>query len=126
MLLNAHSASSRGITCDWIQRVSVRVDPHINSGFHLSYIIDFKFRDKKRAHGFYSSVTYKLNNTVKKKYIPAGLSSYYSLFLKSVTYRENCYSCPYANNSRVGDITIGDYWGIEKQHSDYLVSNGDF
>lgn len=87
-------------------------------------IIDFKFRDKKRAHGFYSSVTYKLNNTVKKKYIPAGLSSYYSLFLKSVTDRENCYSCPYANNSRVGDITIGDYWGIEKQHSDYLVSNG--
>lgn len=46
------------------------------------------------------------------------------MFLTSVIYRENCYSCPYADANRIGDITIGDYWGIEKQHSEYLTDNG--
>ena len=29
-------------------------------------------------------------------------------------HRENCYSCPYASTERVGDITAGDFWGINK------------
>lgn len=39
---------------------------------------------------------------------------YYTAFLKSLTYREICYSCPYAQNMRVSDITVGDYWGLEQ------------
>lgn len=33
---------------------------------------------------------------------------------KGVTYRENCYSCRYAQRSRVADITISDYKGLGK------------
>lgn len=51
-------------------------------------------------------------------------SSYYQLFLNSEIYRENCYSCKYAGKDRVGDITIGDFWGIEQEHPNYLVKNG--
>lgn len=29
-----------------------------------------------------------------------------------VTYRENCYHCPYANKSRISDITLSDYKGL--------------
>ncbi len=36
------------------------------------------------------------------------------LFYSSKAHRECCYSCPYTNLDRVSDITIGDYWGIEK------------
>lgn len=48
--------------------------------------------------------------------IPHALFSYYKLFLNGFTYRKNCYSCPYACQRRVADITIGDYWGLEKHH----------
>lgn len=37
---------------------------------------------------------------------------YLTAFLTGLSFRENCYTCPYSNPSRVGDITIGDYWGL--------------
>ena len=45
------------------------------------------------------------------------------MFLKSYIYRNSCYSCKYACKNRCGDITIGDYWGIEKAHSEVLKEN---
>jgi coenzyme F420-reducing hydrogenase beta subunit len=44
-------------------------------------------------------------------------SLYYRGFMESLFYRENCYNCPYANENRVSDITIGDFWGIGKKIS---------
>ena len=31
----------------------------------------------------------------------------------------DCYQCAYANASRVGDLTVGDFWGIAKSHPDF-------
>lgn len=42
--------------------------------------------------------------------------SYYSMFLNADSYREGCYQCQYARSERVGDITIGDFWGFEKAY----------
>lgn len=33
-------------------------------------------------------------------------------FLRCLTFRENCYSCQYANDTRVADITLCDFWGL--------------
>lgn len=42
-------------------------------------------------------------------------NDYYHLgFHKAYIYRENCYNCLYSSNSRVGDITLGDYTGLGK------------
>jgi len=38
---------------------------------------------------------------------------YFTAFLEGLSYRENCYKCPYAQPKRVSDITIGDFWGID-------------
>ena len=35
-------------------------------------------------------------------------------FLKGTIFRENCYNCKYARIERISDITIGDFWGLEK------------
>ncbi len=32
-------------------------------------------------------------------------------FLNSVCYTENCYSCQFANQARVADVSLGDSWG---------------
>lgn len=38
--------------------------------------------------------------------------------------REVCFKCPYATKERVGDMTIGDYWGIERVAPDFLDDYG--
>lgn len=44
---------------------------------------------------------------------------YYKGFMDALFYRENCYSCKYATNKRVSDITIGDFWGLGKDSMFY-------
>lgn len=46
--------------------------------------------------------------------IPHKQNLYITHFLDGVILRENCYSCKYAQIKRVSDITLGDFWGIEK------------
>ncbi|WP_278320016.1 Coenzyme F420 hydrogenase/dehydrogenase, beta subunit C-terminal domain [Clostridium tyrobutyricum] len=82
-------------------------------------IIDFKFRDKSKGWGCNGKIIYKtLSNEKKERIISCKESSYYDLFLKSDIYRESCYECKYASINRQGDISIGDYWGIEKEYPD--------
>ena len=49
---------------------------------------------------------------------------YYSYFLSGDIYRKCCYSCKYANTRRVGDFSLGDYWGVEKLHLSLETQNG--
>ena len=88
---------------------------------HNLKITDFRFRDKKQGWKLHGSMTFNTNETI---YFEPEESSYYQLFLNSYTYRENCYSCPYASDHRPGDITIGDYWCIELVHPELLIENG--
>lgn len=37
---------------------------------------------------------------------------YFKSFLEALTYRESCYDCKYASKERVGDVTLGDFWGL--------------
>lgn len=87
-------------------------------------IVDFKFRDKTKNWGLNALAIIKNSDgKVKRVLIPSYNSSYYQLFLDSHIYRENCYNCPYADSKRVGDITIGDYWKVENEHSAELKEN---
>ena len=49
---------------------------------------------------------------------------YYSYFLSGDIYRKSCYSCKYANTNRVGDFTLGDYWGVEALNLPLQTENG--
>ena len=37
-----------------------------------------------------------------------------NLFYQHLLFRPSCYRCPFSNLHRPGDITLGDFWGIEK------------
>lgn len=89
-------------------------------------INNFKFRDKTYKEGMNASVSYKNKfNENKISIINSHFSSYYQLFLKSEIYRENCYSCKYAGKERMGDLTLGDFWGLFDVHSE-LKNNKKF
>ena len=49
---------------------------------------------------------------------------YYSYFLSGDIYRKSCYSCKYANTKRVGDFSLGDYWGVEALNLPIRTENG--
>lgn len=44
----------------------------------------------------------------------ANEDTYFLAFLEGLIFRESCYSCQYACPDRVSDITIGDFWGLDK------------
>ena len=56
--------------------------------------------------------------------IPSWGSVYYDLFLNLKTLRDSCYACPFAGPDRPGDLTIGDFWGVERRRPDLLRENG--
>ena len=88
-------------------------------------VINFKFREKK--YGWSTIGIASIENSkgkLKELTIRGEETSYYSIFLNLISLRENCYSCKYACNRRPGDITIGDYWGIENEHPELLDCNG--
>lgn len=81
-------------------------------------ITNYIFRDKTNGWGLYAKYFFETQKRKRRyKIIPSFKSSYYQMFLDSLTYRENCYKCPYAGTKRIGNITIGDFWGIEQEHS---------
>lgn len=83
-------------------------------------IENFYFRTKESGWGLCARViTSDRRGKIRSRRIPCNISSYYKMFLRCETYRDACYSCPYATRERVGDLTMGDFWGLEKAASTY-------
>lgn len=113
--LVCHGVPDSAMFCDYIEVESKKIGHTIE---------DFRFRDKEKGWGMNAKLIYSEKGQQCSVCIPSNSSSFYELFLRGEIYRENCYSCPYANSHRPGDMTIGDYWGIEKQHPEYLKPEG--
>ncbi len=52
------------------------------------------------------------------------MEPYTMAFQKGLICRESCYRCSYAGGARVGDLTIGDYWGFARHHEGVDTSEG--
>ena len=85
--------------------------------------LQFQFRDKER---FGSGVDCTYMNNGKKSYESWLENSFYFAFSSKsrITWRKSCYGCNYKSVNRVTDMTIGDYWGVEKHHSDFNPRDG--
>lgn len=77
-----------------------------------SEVIGIRFRDKKieKGHLSHRFTTLSLKNGQE---ISSTDNIYTTAFGIGVMDRESCYHCPYTSPSGAGDITIGDFWGIE-------------
>lgn len=82
-------------------------------------ITDFNFRDKTYTgwHGHVETCTDDAGAQVAE-------NVYANIFYTDACLRESCYSCQYANTERVADITIGDFWGVEKVFPDMDDNKG--
>lgn len=46
-------------------------------------------------------------------YLERFYSQYFRAFDNKLSLRNSCYNCKFACRERVGDITIGDFWGLK-------------
>lgn len=111
-----HGVPSQQLFNDFIACEAEKRKMRINS---------FDFRDKKYGWGEKGSVVgANIKGDIIESLINPDITSYYYYFFNGEISRECCYHCPYAQKQRVGDITIGDYWGIEQYNPELLVEHG--
>lgn len=86
--------------------------------------IDIEGLEFRSLSGWGIATTVKLGNKSRLLYGYDNL--YMQAFDKSALFRRSCYSCRYARLPRVGDCTIGDFWGIGRHGTPFRhdVSRG--
>ncbi len=54
-----------------------------------------------------------------------GVDSFMHMFIGDFVLNQACYNCPHARFPRVGDITLGDFWGVcELPHKNWPIAKG--
>lgn len=89
--------------------------------------LDYNFRSKKNAGWSCAGVARfrtKTGKDYEKKQYYFSNYYYYYYYLSCATYRESCYQCPYASMNRVGDFTLGDFWGVEGLTLSFSIDGG--
>lgn len=91
---------------------------------HKGKIEKISFRDKKKGWGHSERIWINKNGEIKEKSIPSFNSYYHKFFLSGDSFRDSCYNCKYTNEKRMGDITLGDFWGVDEFYPEIDSSNG--
>lgn len=108
-----HGVPSRNLLRAYIAEIEA------NSGKELDQIF---FREKRGDW---------LNYCVKRVFkdgtcdlVPHAEDDFMHLFLCDHMLNKACYNCPHAHLPRPGDITLGDFWGVQMLHADWPISEG--
>lgn len=86
---------------------------------HSGQVASFSFRNKEKGWGTIGKVDIKTEKKMFSLPIYKTEQSYYYYYLQGFLSRLSCYQCNFANRNRVGDITLGDYWGIGNIHPEF-------
>lgn len=81
------------------------------------------FREKN-SHGGWTPLVMQIRTTEKVYKKQSDSDPFYRLFFDHYILRPCCHECPFTNFSRPSDITIADFWGIEKANSGFADSLG--
>lgn len=92
---------------------------------HKGKLTEIVFRDKE-LNGWSITQRYKIQKGSKEKtfYLDRHISEYFSGFLRNMTQRESCFCCPYTTLNRVGDVTLADFWGVDKVRPELFHKEG--
>ncbi len=75
---------------------------------------DVTFRDKEEGWQHYRLKMQFANGTSYAA--PAASDPYLRAFLKNASLRPSCSDCAYKGDHRVSDLTLADYWGVDRLH----------
>lgn len=81
-------------------------------------IIKVTFKDKRRGWLLPYAVAIGENG---KEF---DLCDYMTLYNKHLIMRDECHACSFASTNRMGDITVGDLWNVQKINPAFYNENG--
>ncbi|MDO4931274.1 MAG: Coenzyme F420 hydrogenase/dehydrogenase, beta subunit C-terminal domain [Prevotellaceae bacterium] len=103
--LVCHGVPSDELFHAYISKVSSRLSGQVNG---------FEFR---RRDGWGKAPSISLSGKLIPLY---GVNNLYmEAFDKNAIFRKSCYTCKFADVPRIGDCTIGDFWGIGRHGSPF-------
>ena len=103
-----HGVGSPDMFKDEIKATSVK---------HHKPVESINFRSKRNGWGASGEIVFQNGKTIDYN---KNTSPYYYYYLEGTNYRDSCYVCPFAQEKRVGDLTIGDYWNFKRVHPDVI------
>lgn len=112
------------ITCDLIchgptsQKINEQYINSLVDKFGVN-INNFTVRYKNKGNWTPPYIKAEFENN--KTYIAPFYSTSYGMAF-SIMKRKSCYSCGFKGDNSKADITLGDYWGMDKNDKDYNVS----
>ena len=87
-------------------------------------LIEYRFRNRdKHETGEHFMACARFKGGVKR-YYPIETDPYYDGFMTGKTLRKTCYHCRYKGWQRAADITLSDFWGIEKELKRFPAQHG--
>ena len=97
-----------------------------NNEFFKAHISFLEKKYGRKAESYYfRGKKYGWNHMLEEIVFKSGrvcgdksVQAYSKFFYSGVSLRPSCYNCRYRSVSRASDITIGDFWGIDKLISD--------
>lgn len=83
--------------------------------FGEKQIVDISFRNKTTGWKSYNlCISYLDDGIIKERRYLRGNNVYMDGFISNLYLRPSCYQCPSKSGISGSDITLGDFWGIEK------------
>ncbi len=98
-----HGVPSPGLWKQWISETEADLDEKI---------IGVNFRDKEGGDARHYNITYKTENGAVRRSVQS--DPYMISFQQNLSLRLSCHECPFKGWKRVSDITIADFWGIDR------------
>ena len=94
------------LVCHGVPSQKMLFDHLENCGLQIKEITNISFRKGAKYYlsVFNDSNAIYCNNLFYDKYLES--------FLSNLSLRDSCFNCLYARPERVGDITLGDFWGL--------------
>lgn len=89
---------------------------------YKSKIVKVNFRHKENDYTQNIKIDFEDGRHYISNYFKKDI--FYKAFLNDYILRESCFECKYCNFNRIADITIGDFWGIEKTIKEFDDKKG--
>ncbi len=110
-----HSAPSPKIFKKYVEYIGNRYN---------SKVTNVRFRDKTKGWLIHkTSITFEFADR-KPLIVNARRNNYFRNYLNDNISMSGCAKCSYLVRNRVGDITLGDFWGIDKMDKGMFDNNG--
>lgn len=97
------------------------------SGKYRGQVTSWNFRSKEHAN---ARMSYTVKMGLRRgeerayRYFSGDEEPYTMRFISGALQAKCCYTCPYTTTSRVGDVTLADYWGYEEVHPELSQIRG--